>query len=64
MNYKRVTLYVGSPMVALGIRLLYDNLFTNLPVALLAAAIFLIGVSIVRFEDFSQSKIVDVQVEA
>jgi len=57
MNIKHITLYIGAPLVALGMRLLLDNLFTHEAFSLLAFVIFLTGVLLVRFEDFSQGKI-------
>ncbi len=57
MNIKHVTLFIGAPLVALGMRLLFDNLFTNEALSLLAFAILLTGVLLVRFEDFPQGKL-------
>ncbi len=63
MNIKHITLYIGAPLIALGMRLLFDNLFTNGMLSLLAFAIFLAGVLLVRFEDFPQGKIYLTQIE-
>ncbi len=57
MNIKYITLYIGAPLIALGMRLLFDNLFTNGTLSLLAFVIFLTGVLLVRFEDFPQGEI-------
>ncbi|HEY84202.1 MAG TPA: hypothetical protein G4N96_03685 [Chloroflexi bacterium] len=63
MNIKHIALYTGAPLVALGTRLLFDNLFTNGTLSLLAFVIFLSGVLLVRFEDFPQGKIYLAQLE-
>jgi len=49
---KIITLVVGGPLVALGIRFLFDGIQSHLTMLVFAAAIMLlVGVNVVRFED-------------
>ncbi len=49
---KIITLVLGGPLVALGLRLLFDSIQLNLTSLVFAAAVMLLaGIVLVRFED-------------
>lgn len=49
---KIITLVLGGPLVALGLRLLFDSIQLNLTTLIFAATIMLlVGIVLVRFED-------------